>query len=94
MKYESPFEGPWGDSKNLKKLPTSTWRHQRPVTDASKCRQCGLCFIFCPIGCVEEKETHFEVNLEFCKGCATCMNVCPSRAITMESERRGEADAN
>ena len=92
MKCESPHEGPWGDPKDLRKLPTGTWRHQRPVTRVAKCRQCGLCYIFCPVGCIEEREDHFGVNLEFCKGCATCVNVCPSGVLKMETEKWGEED--
>lgn len=88
MEFMSPYEGPWADTKDLKKLPTGEWRSQRPVSNAKKCRQCGMCYIFCPVGCIEEKETHFEVNLDFCKGCATCVQVCPAGVIKMEPERR------
>lgn len=89
MKYQSPYEGPWADPKDMKKLPAGTWRHQRPVSiKKKKCRQCGLCYIYCPVGCIEEKETHFEVNLDFCKGCGTCVQVCPSGTLIMEPERR------
>jgi pyruvate ferredoxin oxidoreductase delta subunit len=84
-----PYESPWADPSNLKKLPTGTWRHQRPVFDGEKCIKCGWCFIFCPVGCIKKENStgHYVPDLEFCKGCGICANVCPSGALAMESER-------
>ena len=89
MKYKSPYEGPWADPKHLKKLPTGEWRSKRPVAKVTKCRQCGWCFIFCPVGSIKEKDTHFMAHLDQCKGCGTCAQVCPAHAITMVKEEEG-----
>ena len=86
MKYQSRFEGPWGDGRDLMIIHTGDWRSQRPVTKVGKCRQCGWCYIFCPTGCIEEKETHFSANLDYCKGCGVCAEVCPANAIMIIAE--------
>lgn len=86
MKYKSRFEGPWGDAKDLMIIHTGDWRFQRPVTKVGKCRQCGWCYIFCPTGCIEERETYFSANLDYCKGCGVCAEVCPADAIVMLPE--------
>ncbi len=67
---------------------TGDWRYQRPVTDPNKCKRCGACFIFCPVGCKVELETHFDTDLSFCKGCGICAQVCPAGAIVMYEEVR------
>ncbi len=66
---------------------TGTWRSQRPLFDSSKCIKCGLCYIFCPEGCVEQNtEGYFEANLFYCKGCGICYRECWPQAITMVEE--------
>lgn len=66
---------------------TGTWRSQRPLFDNSKCIKCGLCYIFCPEGCVEQNaEGYFEANLFYCKGCGICFRECWPRAIIMVEE--------
>ncbi len=66
---------------------TGGWRSQRPVFDNSKCNKCGLCYIFCPEGCIEQqKDGLFEANLFYCKGCGICAKECPKDVITMIEE--------
>ena len=65
---------------------TGEWRSQRPVTKAEKCRQCGWCSIFCPSGCIREREYFFSADLDYCKGCGVCASVCPARAIAIVRE--------
>ena len=67
-------------------IRTGDWRFRRPVTKTGKCRQCGWCFIFCPTGCIEEMDTCFSANLEYCKGCGICAEVCPADAIMIVPE--------
>jgi len=72
---------------NASQYRTGDWRSQHPVYDYSKCNKCGLCYIFCPEGCVEPKDDgYFTANLYYCKGCGICSAECPKDAITMVEE--------
>lgn len=66
---------------------TGGWRSQRPVYDHSRCIKCGLCYLFCPEGCIGQiEEGYFEANLFYCKGCGICARECWPKAITMVAE--------
>ena len=66
---------------------TGGWRSQKPVLDVKLCNKCGLCYIFCPEGCIEQdKDGYFIANLYYCKGCGICAVECPKKAITMAEE--------
>ena len=75
---------------------TGSWRTQRPVINQEKCIRCGLCWNFCPEGCIllkQEKKNpkykhKFEINYDFCKGCGLCAKECPAKAITMKKEEK------
>lgn len=62
------------------------WRSLRPVVDRDKCVKCAVCWLYCPVQCVEERAAWFDINLKTCKGCGICANECPQRAITMVEE--------
>ena len=66
---------------------TGDWRSQYRDCDYEKCNKCGLCYIYCPEGCIELREDeYFETNLYYCKGCGICAQECPKDAITMVEE--------
>ena len=66
---------------------TGDWKSQRPVLDKAKCNKCGLCFIYCPEGCIRpDEEGYFIADLTFCKGCGICAKECPKKAIMMAAE--------
>ena len=66
---------------------TGSWRAQRPVYDFSKCIKCGLCYIFCPEGCIsQDADGYFVADLDYCKGCGICAHECWPGAITMVEE--------
>ena len=66
---------------------TGGWRSERPVFDNSKCNKCGLCFIYCPEGCIEQQaDGYFKADLFYCKGCGICAVECPKDVITMVEE--------
>ncbi len=67
---------------------TGDWRTKRPVFDKEKCSKCGMCFLFCPEGCIKQtEEGYFMPDLEYCKGCGICAEECPRKAILMEEEK-------
>ena len=73
---------------NASQYQTGVWRSQRPIFDSSKCIKCGLCYIFCPEGCIEQNtEGYFEANLFYCKGCGICARECWPQAVTMVEEK-------
>lgn len=86
MKSTTGYEAPWASPEKIFSLNTGDWRYQRPVAKASKCSQCGTCYLFCPLGCIKNMGTHFMANLDYCKGCGVCAKVCPATAITMARE--------
>ena len=72
---------------NASQYKTGDWRSQRPIFDNSKCNKCGLCYIFCPEGCiVQQADGYFKADLFYCKGCGICAEECPKDVITMVAE--------
>jgi pyruvate ferredoxin oxidoreductase delta subunit len=70
------------------RLQTGDWRSRRPTYDFSKCKKCAICQIFCPEGCVEQREDGtFEADYYYCKGCGICAKECPAKVITMVEEK-------
>lgn len=71
---------------------TGEWRTQKPVVDKEKCLAvkankdvCMQCWAFCPEGAIERKPGGV-IDLDYCKGCGVCANVCPADAIQMKPE--------
>jgi len=72
---------------NASRYKTGDWRSERPILDSGKCIKCGICYIFCPEGCIgQNSEGYFEADLFYCKGCGICARECWTRAITMVPE--------
>ena len=66
---------------------TGDWRSARPIVDKTKCIKCGICYIYCPEGCIRQDEYgYFAGDLYYCKGCGICATECWTRAITMIEE--------
>jgi pyruvate ferredoxin oxidoreductase delta subunit len=66
---------------------TGDWRSERPVLNKERCIKCGICYIYCPEGCIHQNdEGHFEADLYHCKGCGICARECWTQAIKMVPE--------
>ena len=71
---------------------TGEWRNVMPVINEEKCTPvkrnksaCFLCWLFCPEAVIS-KAIPPRINLEYCKGCGICAQVCPVQAIAMVNE--------
>ncbi|MFC2045465.1 pyruvate synthase subunit PorD [Chloroflexota bacterium] len=72
---------------SARQYKTGAWRSQRPTYDFNKCIKCGVCYLFCPEGCIgQNNEGHFEADMDYCKGCGICAHECPTGVITMKEE--------
>jgi pyruvate ferredoxin oxidoreductase gamma subunit len=72
---------------NAKAYRTGDWKSAHPVWKNEKCIKCGICYLFCPEGCIREKEDgYFEADLYYCKGCGICARECWTEAISMVEE--------
>jgi pyruvate ferredoxin oxidoreductase delta subunit len=72
---------------NASQYQTGAWRSQRQTVNFKRCIKCGICYIFCPEGCITQNaEGYFEANPFYCKGCGICACECPTEAITMVEE--------
>lgn len=67
---------------------TGEWRFQRPELDEDACILCDQCIDFCPDVAIHESEDgeYVVVDMDFCKGCGICEEVCPVDAFRMEVE--------
>lgn len=48
------------------------------ITD--KCIKCGACAAACPMECIAEGDSKFEIDPNKCISCGTCASVCPVEA--------------
>ncbi len=72
---------------NASQYETGGWRSERPIFDNSKCNKCGLWYVFCPDGCIQQQEDgYFQPNMFYCKGCGICAHEWRRKAITMKEE--------
>lgn len=72
--------------KGLYILDTASWRTERPVMDAGKCRKCGLCLTYCPVNSIIGTGDGYRITYDYCKGCGICAKECPHQAIEMVLE--------
>jgi len=71
---------------------TGDWRSSRPVVTLDLClavksgrAACQLCWAYCPDTCIT-KGVPPLIDLEYCKGCGICAEMCPPSAIKMIPE--------
>ena len=72
---------------------TGDWRAFRPIWDEKKCIHCMICPPACPDDAIPTKGDvknvkRLETDLDFCKGCGICAQVCPVKCIKMEEEEK------
>jgi uncharacterized Fe-S center protein len=55
-----------------------------PHVNAKQCRNCGVCFAFCPAEAIIQAEGHVTIDPARCIGCGECLVVCKPGAIKMK----------
>ena len=72
---------------------TGLWRTMRPVIEYENCKHCWwVCSGSCPDGAISvNAEGAPRIDYEHCKGCLTCVGVCPSHAIVTIPEHEALA---
>ncbi len=77
------------DMDAVKENKTGAWRSMRPVWNKEKCRQCLLCWIYCPDSAILVVDGKVVgIDYDYCKGCGNCASICPAKAIDMEKEQK------
>ncbi len=68
---------------------TGGWREgKKPVIDLTKCKECGICELYCPDSAVRVEGGRYVIDLKYCKGCEICEYECPAEAIQMIDEEK------
>lgn len=49
------------------------------------CTKCDTCLVFCPEGIIRRKDSAYEVDYSYCKGCGICVKECPRKGMEMAS---------
>ena len=49
------------------------------------CISCGACAAECPVSCISEGASIYEINADECIDCGTCASVCPVDAPNPEA---------
>ena len=72
---------------------TGLWRTMRPVIEYENCKHCWwVCSGSCPDGAISVNAGGApRIDYEHCKGCLTCVGVCPSHAIVTIPEHEAVA---
>ncbi len=66
---------------------TGSWRVLTPIVSKDLCTACGICYTYCPEGCISVDEQGYpSINYDNCKGCMVCTIECPRKAIKIERE--------
>jgi pyruvate ferredoxin oxidoreductase delta subunit len=80
---------------NAVEYDTGTWRLQRPVRRDEDCIDCLFCWMYCPDCAVPVKDKSVKglgFDLEHCKGCGICAEVCPKQCIEIHPEGEFEEE--
>ena len=72
---------------------TGLWRTMRPVIEYENCKHCWwVCSGSCPDGAISVNAGGApRIDYDHCKGCLTCVGVCPSHAIVTIPEHEAVA---
>ncbi|OGZ07073.1 MAG: hypothetical protein A3D65_01360 [Candidatus Lloydbacteria bacterium RIFCSPHIGHO2_02_FULL_50_13] len=76
---------------------TVTISKEDAIAEAARCINCGTCIscdrclVFCPdYAILRNDDGSYDINLDMCKGCGLCADVCERGAIRFEKEKRND----
>lgn len=86
-----PSELPVGfvipDGGNSVQYNTGSWRSQRPIWDKDACKNCLMCWVYCPDGSIQVQDRQMVgIDLDHCKGCGICVKECRFGALEIITE--------
>jgi 2-oxoacid:acceptor oxidoreductase delta subunit (pyruvate/2-ketoisovalerate family) len=85
--HELPVAGVVERDEALRPRTGSYRTGVRPEVELARCVDCLLCWLYCPDSAIVLDGTSFRgFDLEICKGCEICSEVCPTGAIAMVAE--------
>jgi pyruvate ferredoxin oxidoreductase delta subunit len=95
---EIPIGGMILEAGNAVAYKTGDWRAFRPVFGEAECINCFQCWLYCPDSSIlvdAENEAMVGFDLEHCKGCGICAEVCPvnAKVIRKAGEELAQDDA-
>ncbi|RKY80602.1 2-ketoisovalerate ferredoxin oxidoreductase [candidate division KSB1 bacterium] len=70
---------------SMRQNKTASWRSIRPIIDEDKCKNCMICWKFCPEPAIFPTAPP-TIDYDFCKGCGICIEECPFDAISSVKE--------
>lgn len=80
------------DAGNSVLYLTGSWRSNRPIWDEDNCKQCLLCWVYCPDSSIIVKDgAMVGIDLDHCKGCGVCATECKFEALHMIPEPEAKA---
>ena len=50
------------------------------------CISCGACAANCPVQCISEGDTKYQIDESLCISCGTCASVCPVDAPVQSND--------
>jgi uncharacterized protein (DUF362 family)/Pyruvate/2-oxoacid:ferredoxin oxidoreductase delta subunit len=62
---------------------------RRPVAAAGRCRLCGECWQYCPVGAIRCRGDRLQFDYNRCIRCYCCVEVCPHGAMTAADTMSG-----
>jgi len=68
--------------------PQSVTKEAERCFSCGNCNKCGNCWLFCPDMAIREKETGYEIDLDYCKGCMMCVQECSTKAMSFTKEEQ------
>ena len=72
------------------------WRIIKPVYNKDYCIDCQFCWVYCPdISIISRDKKMIGVDMDHCKGCGVCVEVCPTnpKSLLMFPEQEDEETA-